>query len=179
MKIIDVKEKQWKELREIYEEAFPKTERKPFFVVKHSVKKGKARMLIAVDRGKLQGFVMVIPYQNTAMVDYLAVSSKARGQGTGSEMIQEVCRRFSDKKIVLLIEQINSAAKNNEQREKRRKFYLQNGFYSSGIFIEGYSGTMEILNYGGIVSPQEYINLQRYALGRLMFWFSRIKLEAA
>ena len=176
MEIIDVKKKQWRELREIYVEAFPKAERKPFFIVKHSVKQGKAKILTAVEQGKLQGFVMVIPYRNMAMVDYLAVSNKIRGQGTGSKIIQEVCRRFSDKKIVLLIEQINNAAKNNEQRKSRRRFYLENGFYSSKIFINGYSGIMEILNYGSTVSSEEYMDLQRYALGNLMFWFSGIKL---
>ena len=35
---------------------------------------------------------------------------------------------------------------------------------------------MEILNFGGTVSKQEYMDLQQYALGKLMFRLSGIRL---
>lgn len=176
MEILSTGEKQWGEIRQIYLEAFPKSERKPFFIVRRSVKKGKAQMLAAMEKDTLLGFVMTIPYRNTVMVDYLAVSGKIRSQGTGSRIMQEVCRKFPDKKIVLLIERPDETAGNREQRIARRKFYLKNGFTSSGIFITGHSGNMEILNFGGTVSEQEYMELQRYALGNLMFYLSGIRL---
>lgn len=177
MKIMNAGEKQWGEIRQIYLEAFPKAERKPFFTVMHSVKKGKAQLLAAVEKDTLLGFVVIIPYRNMAMVDYLAVSGKIRSHGTGSKIMQEVCRRFFDKKIVLLIERLDDTAENKEQRIARRKFYFKNGFTSSDIYTTGYSGNMEILNYGGTVSPQEYIDLQRYALRKLMFRMSGIHLD--
>lgn len=176
MDILNTNQKPWKEIKEIYLEAFPKSERKPFFTVRHSVKKGKTQLLTAIDNGILQGFVMVIPYKNMVMVDYLAVSGKIRNHGIGSKIMQEVCKRFSDKRIVLLIEKLDDNAENKEQRIARRKFYLKNGFTSSDIYITGYSGNIEILNYGGTVSPQEYMDLQRYALGKLMFRMSGIRL---
>lgn len=175
MKIVNAEQEQWKEIKEIYLEAFPKSERKPFFVLKHSVKKGKAQLLTAVEDGALQGFVMVIPYGGMVMVDYLAVSGQIRSRGTGSKIIREVCRRFSGQKIILLIERIDDTAGNREQRIARRSFYFKNGFTSSNIYITGHSGKMEVLNYGGTVSLQEYMMLQRYALGNLMFWFSKMK----
>ncbi|XCP86766.1 GNAT family N-acetyltransferase [Roseburia hominis] len=177
MDILNTNQKPWKEIKEIYLEAFPKSERKPFFTVRRSVKKGKAQLLTAIDNGILQGFVMVIPYRDMVMVDYLAVSGKIRSHGTGSKIMQEVCKCFSDKRIVLLIEKLDDNAENKEQRIARRKFYHKNGFTSSDIFITGYSGNMEILKFGGTVSPQEYMDLQRYALGKLMFHMSGIHLD--
>lgn len=177
MDILNAKQKPWKEIKEIYFEAFPKSERKPFFTLRRSVKKGKVQLLTAMENEILQGFVMAIPYKDMVMVDYLAVSSKIRSQGTGSKILQEVYRRFSDKKIVLLIERLDESAENKEQRIARRKFYFKNGFTSSDIYITGYSGNMEILNYGGMVSTQEYMDLQQYALGKLMFWMSGIHLD--
>ena len=176
MEIVNANPKPWKEIKKIYTEAFPKAERKPFFTVRSSVKKGKAQLLTAMENKDLQGFVMAIPYKNMVMVDYLAVSSKIRSRGTGSKILQEVCRRFPDQKIVLLIEQLDDTAENKEQRIARRRFYFKNGFTSSELFITGRSGDMEILNCGGTVSPQEYMALQQYALGKLMFWLSGIKL---
>ncbi len=174
LKKFDVK--QWAKIKEIYVEAFPKRERKPFFTLKHSVKKGNARIMVAVEEEQLLGFVVLIPYRDMMMVDYLAVSSKIRSKGTGSFIMQNVCRRFENKKIVLLIECLDDSAENKEQRVARRKFYLKNGFVSSNIFIEGASGEMEILNYGGTVSTEEYLALQEYALGKLFFKLSKIRL---
>ena len=176
MDILNENQKPWKEIKEIYFEAFPKSERKPFFAIRHSVKKGKAQLLTAMENGILQGFVMVIPYKDMIMVDYLAVSPKIRSRGTGSKILQEACRRFSDKKIVLLIERLDESAENNEQRSARRKFYFKNGFTSSDIYITGHSDYKEILNFGGTISSQEYMDLQQYALGKLMFRMSGIRL---
>ena len=103
MRFAEIEASQWKEVKSIYMEAFPKRERKPFFVLKHSVKRGKARGFTASDENGLLGFTVAIPYQNMVMVDYLAVSGKIRSKGTGSFIMQEICRYFSDKKVVLLI----------------------------------------------------------------------------
>ena len=176
MDILNENQKSWKDIKEIYNEAFPKAERKPFFTVRRSVNKGKALLLTAMENEVLQGFVMVIPYKNMVMVDYLAVSSKIRSRGTGSKIMQEVCKRFSDKKIVLLIEQLDNTAENKDQRIAPRKFYFKNGFTSSNIYITGRSGNMEVLNFGGTVSVQEYMGLQQYTLGKLMFRLAGIRL---
>lgn len=156
-------------------EAFPKAERKPFSAIRRSVNKGKALLLTAMENKVLQGFVMAIPYKNMVMVDYLAVSSKIRSRGTGSRILQEICRYFPGKKIVLLIERLDDTAENKDQRIARKKFYFKNGFTSSNIYITGRSGNMEVLNFGGTVSVREYMGLQQYALGKLMFRLSGIR----
>lgn len=160
-------EQQWENIKEIYLEAFPKQERKPYFMLRRSVKKGKAVVMTATEGGVLLGFTVLIPYKDIVMVDYLAVSSKIRSKGTGSYIMQNVCRHYAGKKIVLLIERLDDQAQNREQRVARRRFYLKNGFTSSDIFIEGVSGELEVLNYRGKVSQEDYICLQRYALGEL------------
>ena len=46
MKLTQINAEQWKQVKEIYMEAFPKAERKPFFVLRHSVKSKKAQIQI-------------------------------------------------------------------------------------------------------------------------------------
>lgn len=58
---------------------------------------------------------------------------------------------------MLLIERVDDMAENCQQRTARRRFYLKNGFTSSGIFITGAGGDMEVLNYGGTVSQEERV----------------------
>lgn len=172
----NVKKEQWREIKEIYMEAFPKAERKPLCSVKRAVKKEKAQIITAAEDGVLQGYTMVIPYKDMVMVDYLAVSGKIRSKGTGSRIMQEVCSRFKGKRIALLIERPDENASNSEQREARRRFYLKNGFRSSDIFINGESGEMEIMVYGGNITADEFMELMKYALGKLFFRFSGISV---
>lgn len=99
-----------------------------------------------------------------------------KNEKSGCYIMQNVCRQYKDKKIVLLIERLDDKAENKEQRIARRKFYLKNGFTSSDIFITGASGEMEIMNFGEKVSEEAYIDLQKYALGTVMFRLSKIKV---
>lgn len=167
---------QWPAVKEIYLEAFPKRERKPYGALKRSVQRGKAAVLTAVEDGCLLGFAVLIPYQDMVMVDYLAVSSRIRSKGTGSQFLGEAGRRYAGKKIVLLIERLDDAAENRAQRIARRSFYLKNGFASAGLFIDGASGEMEIMTYGGAVEREAYLRLQKHALGPLFFRLSGIKV---
>lgn len=176
MKFTEVDNKQWKAVKEIYMEAFPKAERKPFFTLKHSVKSGKAKLFTATQGNELLGFVVAFADQEMVMVDYLAVSQKVRSRGTGSYLMQEICKYYAGKKIVLLIERLDDQAENKEQRVARRKFYLKNGFLSTDIFIEGASGNMEVLRFGDVVSKEEYMAIQKYALGKIFFALSRIQI---
>ena len=176
MEFTSVKKQQWSEIKEIYMEAFPKCERKPFFLLRQSIKRKKAVLAVAAEGTQLLGFTVFVVYKDMVMIDYLAVSSKIRSRGTGSRILEHICGQFPDKKIVLLIERVDDMAENCQQRTARRRFYLKNGFTSSGIFITGAGGDMEVLNYGGTVSQEEYMDLQRYALGKLFFRLSRIQL---
>lgn len=176
MEFTSVKKQQWSEIKEIYMEAFPKCERKPFFLLRQSIKRKKAVLAVVAEGNQLLGFTVFVVYKDMVMIDYLAVSSKIRSRGTGSRILEHICGQFPDKKIVLLIERVDDMAENCQQRTARRRFYLKNGFTSSGIFITGAGGDMEVLNYGGTVSQEEYMDLQRYALGKLFFRLSRIQL---
>lgn len=176
MELRSVTSTQWQEIKKIYLEAFPKRERKPFLSLQRSAKKKKTVILTASEAGQLCGFTVVIPYEDMVMVDYLAVSSAIRSKGTGSILLQHVCQKYPNKKIVLLIEALDDTADNSEQRIARRRFYTKNGFTSSGLFLTGASGAMEIMIYGGQISQNAYMRLQKYALGNLFFRLSRIKI---
>ena len=170
---------QWTQVKEIYMEAFPKRERKPFGILKRDVKRGRVELFAAWEGADLLGFTAVLPFEDMVMVDYLAVSAKARGKGTGSQLMEEVCGHYTGKKVVLLIERLDDQAENAAQRQARRRFYLKNGFASTDLFISGAGGDMEVLSFGGQVPGSDYMRLQKYALGSILFRLSGIKLVKA
>lgn len=169
---------QWPQVKELYHAAFPSAERKPFWMVRRSVRRGKVQLLTAAEDGRLAGFVAVIPYGDLLMVDYLAVAEDQRGRGTGSAILRAVEQRFPGRRTVLLIERPEEGAVNQSQRLARRRFYLKNGFDATGLFMRGVSGAMEILCRGGGLTAGEYLSLQRHALGAVLFRLSGIALTA-
>ncbi len=166
----------WAQIRAIYQEAFPKREQKPFFVLKREVKRGKVQLIAAVEGADLLGFVTAVPFRDLVMVDYLVANRQVRGKGTGSKLLEQVRAAFPAQTQVLLIERLDPQAPNRTQREDRKRFYERNGFSSSGLFVSGAGGEMEVLQKGGIVSGEAYLAIQRHALGRLLFRLSGIRL---
>lgn len=178
MEIKRICQNQWSDVKSIYMEAFPKAERKPFFLLKRAAQKEKSEIWVASENGVVAGFIVLIPYRDMVLVEYLAVSNMTRSKGTGSKILGEICMQYEDKRILLLIEEIDGAANNQEQRIARKRFYLKNGFEPSGIFIQGVSGNMEILCHGGSISGDEFIAVQTHALGRILFGLSKTKVMA-
>ena len=161
--------------KSIYMEAFPKGERKPFFVLKHSVKRRKARVFTASDENRLLGFAVAIPYQNMVMVDYLAVSGKDPEQKNGSFIMQEICQYFSDKKVVPP-DRAAGRGSGEPGAEDRQKTVLS----EKRIHLCGYCGGSrrgygdpEFLEEGisgGLYAPS------KYALGRFLFSLSGMRI---
>ena len=133
MEFICAEEKQWKEIKTIYMEAFPKRERKPYFALRHSVKTKKAVVMAATEGEQVLGFIVLIPYKDMVMADYLAVSSKVRSRGTGSYIMQNVCRQYKDKKIVLLIERLDDKAE-NKMCIRDRFTYPTTGYFDAFFY---------------------------------------------
>lgn len=102
---------QWPAILEIYKEAFPKSEQKPFFLLKRPVRNGKAQLWTAEEDGQLLGFLLADIWKDLVLVDYLAVSSKSRGKGTGSQLLQHVMEQYTGKRILLLIERLDERPK--------------------------------------------------------------------
>jgi len=178
MEIKRICQSQWSDVKNIYMEAFPKAEKKPFFLLKRAVQKEKSEIWAASENGVVAGFIVLIPYHDMILIEYLAVSNQIRSKGTGSKILGEICRQYEDKRILLLIEEVDEAANNLEQRIARKRFYLKNGFKPSGIFIQSVSGNMEILCHGGSISGDEFIAVQTHALGRILFGLSKTKVIA-
>lgn len=62
MEFTSVKKQQWSEIKEIYMEAFPKCERKPFFLLRQSIKRKKAVLAVAAEGNQLLGFTVFVVY---------------------------------------------------------------------------------------------------------------------
>lgn len=166
-------------IKKIYFEAFPKSERKPFGMIKRAYAKGRYDVFVLrADAGTLRGFAVTFSSGDIVLVDYLAVSSESRGTGAGSALLTHLADAYAGKRLMLLIEFLDPYAENIEQRMKRKKFYLKNAYKETGITLAGAFGDMEVLGFGGKIHAQECLLVQKQDLGSLLMRLSRIRIKA-
>ena len=91
-------------IEEIYVEAFPKCERKPFSIILAHNESGAGSVLKIMLDGVLCGFFFTFFYGELAMVDYFAIHKDYRNMGIGEIAISLLREEYSDKKIFLEIE---------------------------------------------------------------------------
>ncbi len=131
------------EIKNIYLNSFQKDERFPFWILKHCSKEQNVVFNVILDDKKVIGMEYIINYndENTAYLMYLAIDKKQRGKGYGSEILKDLAKKYET--IILSIERPNKNFDDN--KEKRKNFYLKNGFYETNKFIQDKGIEYEIL----------------------------------
>ena len=143
-------------LRLLYREAFPRCERKPFSIIKAMSEKGKTDLWYFEDGGRFAGLCATINGDGAILIDYLAVAKKRRGTGVGSAMLKSLLEHYKDFGVFLEIEKLNPDARNNNERIRRREFYLRCGLEPMGTYVKLFGVDMELLGKSCRLSFDEY-----------------------
>lgn len=151
--------------QQLYLDAFPACERKPFEMLEAMQREGRGQILAITGEGNFLGMAVVLFWEDIVLLDYLAVASDGRGRGTGSEALRLLRRRFPGRRLLIEIEQPDDDAPDNFLRVRRRQFYLRAGFQPMEIRILLGGVPMELLSVGGGVSWEEYRRLQVSLIG--------------
>lgn len=167
-----------KELKALYKDAFPKEERKPFFFIEKLKKEGKCVIYTAVENGKFAGFAIILKDENFALIDYLAVNSEIRGLGIGSKILDELKNIYENKCLFLERETVLKNCDNAGQRNRRRNFYLKNGFSDSGIYVNVYTVDMTLMIYKKDITFDKYSDFLRKILGNKIFTAIKVKTSS-
>lgn len=155
---------QMPQIKRLYKRAFPRNERKPFFIILRNQKQGNMEIL-SLNDGNFAGLCITMFYQDLVLLDYFAIDENIRGKGYGREALVHLRRRYQGKRFFLEIEQPEDGADNNEERIRRKRFYLENGFSETGIVVNLFGVTMELLCYDCKLTFEEYYELYEYNLG--------------
>ena len=129
------------QVKALYESAFPANERIP---IKHLLDDKIKREFLAFfnkDNGenaaapKFCGFSNSITHGSITNIVYFAVVPELRSRGYGSQILQVIREQHPDTRIVvdIEVEEDSKDAEELERRNRRRDFYLRNGFGSSPV----------------------------------------------
>lgn len=125
----------WNEVNALAKEAFPPEEYLAPLKLVEMASEDNFDFLALVDNDSFVGFMAVQTYQNLAYLFFLAINSTCRSKGYGSRAIETLKAEYPGKKQVVDFEMLDDTASNNKQREKRREFYLRNGYKETGLFL--------------------------------------------
>ena len=125
----------WNDVNVLAKEAFPPEEYlAPSELVKMAEEDG-FDFFALTDHDAFIGFMAVKTYREMAYLFFLAIAPAFRSKGYGSRAIETLRTEYPGKKQVVDFEMPDATADNSEQREKRRAFYLKNGYRETGFFL--------------------------------------------
>jgi len=120
--------KEYNLIKELAVEAFPKGEYlSPNALIKMS-KEGNFDFLALYDDDIFIGFIAINLYKNISYLFFLAILKEFRSKGYGTRAIETIKELYPNYLHVVDFEVIDKNAPNYEQRIKRKKFYLKNGY---------------------------------------------------
>lgn len=154
-----------KQIRELYNSAFPKEERAPFWLMHLRAKQKTATMLTARQDGKFAGFAYIIPNAQAAYLFYLAIVPEMRGQGIGTKILSIIKEHYKNHRLFLAREALDPTSDNYDQRVRRHGFYLRNGFKDFPCKIHEGTVTFEVMGTGRQPTPEDYYCLIKLYMG--------------
>lgn len=133
-KQITAKNKGDKEIKELYESAFPKNERIPWDDLMRLIEEMHLDFTAYYDAGTFVGLTIVYPRSSFNWFWYFAVREELRNKGYGQEMLRMLIGKYKGQTIVFDMESPRQVCDNIVQRRRRHEFYLRNGFRDTNVF---------------------------------------------
>lgn len=138
-----------KYFEQINDEAFPLSERMSFDEIFDFASDTDTDVLGIYDDGTPVGFAVLLKNVECGYVYYIAIDSRIRSKGYGGAAIQKMMEVYSELQLVLDFEVIDENAENNQQRVRRKNFYLRNGFHETGNYTLLCDERFEVVCNGG------------------------------
>lgn len=175
---ISTKSQDFKQIKRVYEEVFPKVERIPLWLLKMRANEGKAEFCSLYDENEWVGFFYTILTKKLAYIFFLAVDPDRQGDGYGSQALEVIKERYQDYTMGLSSERPSPEAPNNAQRIRRQSFYERNGFTKAGFYsVEKGGVRYDFLSPQGKVKPNLYIDLMAEFFKQRQAYYLPLRVE--
>lgn len=134
-----------------YKHDFPKSERKPFWMILQNVYHKKCSDILTLkEENKTVAYAITLKKSRykAVLLDYLATLETGRSKGYGSRFLQGMKQFYAEKSgIFIEIEAcgMGETKEENEIRERRKAFYLRNGFVMLPIHLVLFGIDMHVM----------------------------------
>ncbi len=168
---------QLEQIKDLYMEAFPENERKPFSLITEKRKQG-AMDILSIEssanssepakNNRILGEAIIAKDGDIALLDYFAISPAFRGSGTGSHALKLLQQHYDSYRFMLEIESTVHPVPDLKQRLHRKNFYRRGGMECMDYLVSLFDVEMEIMTYNCTVAFEEYYALYENIFGSYM-----------
>ncbi len=151
--------------RQIYNRSFPKVERRPWRILKKSVRAHTSDFLVVVEEKKVVGIVVLLKSGSLVLLDYFAFDPKKRGKGYGTKALSLLKNKYEKDCLFIEIEDSTYSAYDKACCIRRKKFYEKNGFYTIGMHVMCFSNHFQIMCATDAITFDDYKKIYRDCLG--------------
>ncbi len=156
----------WKNLRKLYQQAFPRQERKPLWVIQRMAKDGVSHIWILEDADTFIGIAITMNKDDLILLDYFAIAPEHRGQSFGTQALTALQNTYCNYRFFLEVERPDLPAENQQDRIRRMAFYRRCGMQLLGIRIQLFGVEMELLGKDCSITFQEYQSVYTHCIGK-------------
>ena len=156
-----------KDVRPLFEEAFPVDERPPSNIFFSSFLGENNKVLLGFyEKNEFIGFASLIIYKDICYIFFLAVSPTKRNQGWGSQILSYIKEKYQKYVILLCYEEVNEKYENYLERVRREHFYFKNGFKINPLKTNEFGVVFQTATIGKrIVTFDDYKEIFRTGFG--------------
>ncbi len=160
-----IKAKNYDKIKKLYEESFPKEEKKPFDLILQKQKENLVEILSIESNNVFLGLIICAKYKDSVLLDYFALDRNNQSKGFGSQALLKLIEKYQDKKLFIEIEDTLKDSTNKEQRIRRKNFYLKNNLILLDFKVNLLGVEMEILSNKKDANFSEYIEIYHKVYG--------------
>lgn len=164
----------WRDIKRLYKEAFPASEKRPFWMIRRKYHRGEADVLAIENDGEFAGLAITMNGEDMVLLDYFAIRKDRRNGGIGAMALKALQDRYDGRRLFLEIENADNPGEGQEERVRRKRFYLANGMKELGVNVSLFGVDMELLGYECRVDFLEYRELYHSVYGS---WASKQVVE--
>ena len=132
-------------LKALNDEAFPDEERLDADVLFGIAAQGRMDILGIYPEERFAGFFAVRTFGNIIYIAFFAVCPELRSKGLGGKALGALAEHYPGRQIAVDFESVYENCDNLPQRQRRREFYLRNGFHATGWFMSYVNTEFEIV----------------------------------
>ncbi len=139
LKKISADHPDYSKVKNLYETAFPIDERPMSMDEIMAITETMSAEVLGIypddAADDFSGFFVIFDAGDFVYLNFFATSPEKRSSGIGSKAIKALIVYCNEKPLLFDYESPFEASDNTEQRERRRSFYLKNGFNETGWFL--------------------------------------------
>ena len=148
-----------KNLEKINYEAFPIEERLEIDKLLEMANTDLFSLYLVYEINKLIGFILLAINKPSIYIFLFAIDKSMRSKGYGSIVLKRIKELYPEYQIALDLERINENCPNISQRISRKNFYMRNGYFETGYFMDYNDVEFEVLCNDYNFNQDSFINL--------------------